>query len=327
MNRLMRKTAVSTLSAALAFGTVVTSADAATNAPKAIKCETKSSGGTGPFYDGKAASNRYDSNYNIWSRVPEKELNRGTPQGVAAWNNWDGKQDLLLVTSYGKKGQPAHLVALDPSQRDKVVGTVSIAESHVGGIAVAKGWAFVSGRASGKWATVRKYKLADLKKGIKASGVPMVKQTGQARKVYGASFLSTDGAKLYAGKFNEHGRDKMYSYDIKSDGSLTTNKTPWEVPTKTQGVLVTKSHFIYSTSFGRDKRGNIYVVRRGSTDLDQSKLHCFRAPSMSEGVAAYGGKAYQLFESGSYKYANDPKTRNVIPNLHWAKLSSLTKLA
>ncbi|WP_020496235.1 hypothetical protein [Sciscionella marina] len=325
MNTLLRKAAVVTVGSALLLGGGFSATAQAE--PKAIKCETKSTGGTGPFYDGKAASNRYDSTFKIGPAVPRGELKRGTPQGVAAWNNWDGKKDLLLATSYGKKGQKAHIVALDPAQRNKVVGTVAIAESHVGGIAVAKGWAFVSGRASGKWATVRKYKLSTLKKAIKEKGVPYVKQTGKARKVYGASYLSTDGSKLYAGKFTSKGRGKMYSYTINSNGSLTTIKKPWETPTKTQGVLVTGKHFIYSTSYGRTKRGNIYVVRRGTTDLDKAKLHCFRGPSMSEGIAAYGGRAYVVFESGSYKYSGDSRTRNVIEDLHWANLSALTKLA
>lgn len=40
----------------------------------------------------------------------------------------------------------------------------------------------------------------------------------------------------------------MYAYTINSDGSLTTHKKPFEVPMKTQGLLATKNHFIYSTS-------------------------------------------------------------------------------
>jgi hypothetical protein len=311
MRKLLHRTAVITIDGALLCGTAVAgTGQAGATSAKAITCETESTGGTGPFFDGKAASNRYDNTFHIGSSVPSSELKRGTPQGLATWNNWAGSKDLLLATSDGKAGQPAHIVAFDPAQRDKVVGTVAIAESHVGGIAVAKGWAYVSGRASGKWATVRKYKLSTLKKAIKAKRVPYVNQTGSVRKVYGASFLSAYGDKLYAGKFNANGRDKMYSYTINSDGSLTTHKTPWEIPSKTQGALVTGSHFVYSTSSGRKNRGNIYVVRRGTTDLDQAKLHCFRAPSMPEGIAAYNGKAYLLFESGSYKYAADPKTRN-----------------
>lgn len=284
MRTLSRTTAAATIGGAMLFGSAVAAAGpaaaagstaAASSAARAISCETKSTGGTGPFYDGKAASNRYDTTFHIGPAMPASELRRGTPQGLAAWPNWDRSKDLLLATSYGKSGQHAHIVAIDPAQRNKVVGTVAIAESHAGGIAVAKGWAYVSGRASGKWATVRKYKLSTLKIAIQEKGVPYVKQTGTARKVYGASFLSAYGDKLYAGKFNANGRDKMYSYTINADGSLTTIKKPWEIPSKTQGLAVTGTHFLYSTSAGRKYRGNEYVVRRGTTDLDKAKLHCF----------------------------------------------------
>lgn len=68
------------------------------------------------------------------------------------------------------------------------------------------------------------------------------------------------------------------------------------------------------------------MVRRPGTDLDRASLYCFRAPSMTEGVTAYGGNAYLVFESASHVYRGDPKTRNVIPRLHKAKISGLTSL-
>ena len=161
---------------------------------------------------------------------------------------------------------------------------------------------------------------------MKKSGTPYVKAVGSERKVYGASFLTSYGDSLFAGRFNDKGRDKMYEYKIKSNGTLTTINRAWEVPTKTQGLLVTKGHFVYSTSYGRDKLSNLYVVKRGQPDLDKAKLSCFRAPSMSEGLTEYGGRAYLVFESGSYKYRSDPKTKNVITRLHKASISSLTGL-
>jgi hypothetical protein len=47
---------------------------------------------------------------------------------------------------------------------------------------------------------------------------------------------------------------------------------------------------------------------------------------MSEGVTEYGGRAYLVFESGSYLYRSDPATKNVITRLHKASVSSLTGL-
>lgn len=324
MNTLLRRTAIAAISAALVIGTATTgTAGAAENEAKAdnIKCESESSGKDAEFYNGESASYMYDKKFGHGPTIPG--LDTHTPQGVAAWDNWDGSgNDLMLVTSYGKKGTAAHLIGID-AKSGKTVGTVAIAESHVGGIAVSKGWAFVQGRDSGKWDTVRKYKLSELKDKMKQGGVPELKQVGKARNVYAASFLSAYGDHLYAGKFNDKGRGKMYAYKISDDGSLETGKS-YEVPTKTQGLLVTKDHFVYSTSHGRDKRSNLYVVDHGATDIDRGSTRCFRAPSMAEGIAGHDGNAYLVYESGSYKYMSDPKTRNVIQEMHKAKISELT---
>ena len=118
----------------------------------------------------------------------------------------------------------------------------------------------------------------------------------------------------------------MYEYKIADDGTLTTVAGAWEVPTKTQGLMITANHFVYSTSYGRGNRSNLYVVRRGQKDLDAAQLSCFRAPSMTEGITEYNGTAYLVYESGSHLYASDPATLNVIPRLHKASVMSLTSL-
>jgi hypothetical protein len=48
--------------------------------------------------------------------------------------------------------------------------------------------------------------------------------------------------------------------------------------------------------------------------------------STRPGLTEYGGRAYLVCESGSYKYRSDPKTKNVITRLHKASISSLTGL-
>lgn len=286
----------------------------AVTATRAISCDTTK--GSKPFYDGPSASKKYDNRFSNSAGLPR--LGTHIPQGIGTWWNWDGRKNLLLVTMY-RPGSNSIIVGIDPAT-NKVVGDVAIAETHGGGITTAYGWAFVQGSTNG----IRKYKLSTLRSAMKKSGTPYVKATGSERKVYGASFLTSYGDSLWAGKFNDKGRDKMYEYKIKSNGSLTTVKRAWEIPTKTQGLLVTKSHFIFSTSYGRDKLSNLYVVRRGQPDLDKAKLTCFRAPSMSEGLTEFGGRAYLVFESGAYKFRSDPKTKNVITRLHKAGVSSLT---
>ena len=286
-------------------------------ATRAISCSTATGGK--PFYDGPSASKVYDARFSNSAAVPY--LGTHTPQGAGTWWNWDGKKDLILVTAY-RKGANSLIIGIDPAT-NKAVGAVAIAPTHAGGITTSNGWAFVQGGTN----TIRKYKLSTLKTAMKAPKTPKINPVGADRKVYGASFLTSYGGYLWSGKFNENGRDKMYQYKINSNGSLTTINKAWEVPTKTQGLMVTGSHFVFSTSYGRDKRSNLYVVRRGQPDLDKATLRCFRAPSMTEGITEYGGRAYLLYESGSHLYRGDSRTLNVITRLHKATVSSLTKLA
>jgi hypothetical protein len=286
-----------------------------------ISCDTATTGGS-TFYDGPSASKKYDARFSNSAAIPN--LGTHTPQGAGTWWNWDGTRDLLLVTAY-RGGANSQIIGIDPAT-NKTVGVVAIAASHVGGITTSNGWAFVQGADSGGYGTIRKYRLSELKVAMKKAGTPYLKSIGTARKVYGASFLTSYGGYLWSGKFNETSRGRMYQYKINSDGSLTTINKAWEVPTKTQGLLVTGSHFIFSTSYGRSNRSNLYVVRRGQPDLDNARLRCFRAPSMSEGITEYGGRAYLVFESGSHLYRSDPRTLNVIGRLHKASLSSLTSL-
>ena len=189
-------------------------------------------------------------------------------------------------------------------------------------LTASKGWAFVTGTSN----TIRKYRLTELRDAMKAAGTPYLAQVGTARSVAGASFLTSYGDSVWSGSFNETGRGTMYEYKIADDGTLTTVAGAWEIPTKTQGLLVTATHFIYATSYGRGNRSNLYVVRRGQKDLDAAALSCFRSPSMAEGITEYNGTAYQVYESGSYLYSGDPATLNVISKLHKATVSSLTSL-
>jgi hypothetical protein len=286
----------------------------------AISCDASTSGGS-TWYDGKSASYRYDARFSNSASIPG--LPTYTPQGIGTWYNWDGSgKDLLLVTAY-QDGANSRIYGINPST-GATVGAVAIAESHVGGIAVSKGWAFVSANGA---ESVRKYRLSELRSAMKASGTPYLAQVGSAQGVVGASFLANYGDSLWAGTFKSDGRGTMSEYKIADNGTLTRVSSGWEVPTKTQGLTVTSTHFIYSTSYGRTKRSNLYVVRRGQRDLDAARLSCFRAPSMSEGITEYNGTAYLVYESGANPYRSDPTTLNVITKLHKARVSSLTSLA
>lgn len=296
----------------------LTAVAAPTVATAAITCDTATSGGS-TFYDGPSASYKYDARFSNSASIPN--LSTHTPQGAGTWYNWDGSgKNLLLVASY-RSGADSQIYGIDPAT-GSTVGVVAIAESHVGGITTSKGWAFVSGAGS----SIRKYRLTELRDALKAAGTPYLTQVGTARDVAGASFLTSYGDSIFSGSFNETGRGTMYEYKIADDGTLTTLAGAWEVPTKTQGLMVTANHFVYSTSYGRGNRSNLYVVKRGQKDLDAAQLSCFRAPSMTEGITEYNGTAYLVYESGSYLYSGDSATLNVIPRMHKATVPSLTSL-
>lgn len=254
------------------------------------------------------------------------------------WPNGGSGDDLLVITSYDPDKKYSLIIGTD-AKTGKKVGAAKIAYSHAGGIAIFEdlGWAFVSDDDSHK---VRKYSLKKLADAIQKSDT--IASEGPAQVVIGSSFLTSHAPTntLWAGIFEdspEGGRPQMKSYKVDKSGQLTPDNTIWEVPTKTQGLVVTKDFFIFSTSLGRNKRSNLYVVRRGKneTDLDKARLFCFRSPSMSEGIAVYGDDLYVLYESGARKYnplpaPGKPKPdvpRNKISNLHRATLASLEELA
>jgi len=313
MTILGKKAVVAALTVAVVCGTVTT-ANAAEHQAEAIACDASSSGKPASFYDGDSASYAYDKRFSKGPAVPE--LGTHTPQGIATWYSWDGGNDLLVISAY-QDGKNAYLIGID-AKTGKHIGTVAIAPTHAGGIAITMGWAFVQGSGD----TIRRYRLSELKAAMKQSGTPYLKQVGEARKVYAASFLTSYGNDLYSGKFSETGRERMYRYRVGADGSLTTQAGAYEVPAKTQGLMVTNSHFVYSTSYGNDNRSNVYVVDSGARDIDKASTRCYRAPSMSEGMTESGGYAYLVYESGSAQYL--PKhPRNVIKNLHKGKITGL----
>jgi len=311
----MSKRSLAILAALITSATALT---AVLPASAAITCDTATSGGSA-FYDGPSASYKYDARFSNSASIPN--LSTHTPQGAGTWYNWDGTgKNLLLVASY-RDGADSQIYGIDPST-GSTVGVVAIAESHVGGITVSKGWAFVAGQGS----SIRKYSLTALRDAMKAAGTPYLTQVGTARDVAASSFIGSYGDSLFSGSFNADGRGVMYEYKIATDGTLTTVAGAWEVPTKTQGLTATANHFIYSTSYGRTNRSNIYVVKRGQKDLDAAALSCFRAPSMTEGITEYNGTACLVYESASHLYGSDPTTLNVIPRMHKASISSLTSL-
>ena len=204
-------------------------------------------------------------------------------------------------------------------------GSKGFVNAHVGGVAVVGTWMFVAGPTVDGLPTILRFKLRSVRRAL-ADGQPLEAQAESRINVgtagFAASFLAAEGSRLWVGTFDEDSRNRMY-----------------QLPKKTQGLAVTGTHFIFSTSYGSRSRSNVYVVRRGRKYLDNAypqDLACFAAPSMSAGITLSGGQAFLSFESGSYRYRADPCdkpvfegdcTRNVITHLHRAPLARLAGLA
>ena len=109
-----------------------------------------------------------------------------------------------------------------------------------------------------------------------------------AGDVVGTGFMTQAGNTIYAGTFNPNGLGVMRTYSVDANGDLHATSGNIEVPKKTQGLLVLPDYFVFSTSQGRTKRSNVYVVNRGysslATSYNNGNLRCVRIPTMSEGV-------------------------------------------
>jgi hypothetical protein len=276
--------------------------------------------------DNEDATPWFNNNYNGSWELSRSLLDQHIPQGLTTWGSYYGAgQDLLVYTAYSQSGGRARIQGIDPRDGSKTNFAQLQAGTHAGGVAIVGSWAFVPGANDG---AVRRYKLSRLAD-IFAHGPSSDALDGAfAGDVVGTGFLTQAGNTIYAGTFNPDGLGVMRTYSVDANGDLHATSGDIQVPKKTQGLLVLPDYFVFSTSYGRTKRSNIYVVKRGysslATSYNNGNLRCVRIPTMSEGLAFTDGRIYQLFESGAdcYRYneaacASDEGTPDrVITNLH-----------
>jgi hypothetical protein len=308
----------STLLAAMAM----TALDVINAAPaQAITCYSSVTSTT-PWYSGPSASSRYDSKFAAGpAAVPQPVLDTYVPQGLATWGNWDGTgANLIVYTAYAENSTRALVQGINPATGARTRAAY-IPYSHVGGIAFSNGFAWIAG--GGKLSS---YSIPALRGAFKGTSGASIQPRWTRSNVYGTSFLAASSGYLFAGRFNDRTRDIMHRYRIEATGTLTMIAGSIQVPMKTQGLAITSTHYFFSTSYGEPNRSNLYVVRRGYT-IDSTRASCFRAPSMSEGLAIYNGRLYVLYESGAHLYLVGTDPLNVIKRLHSAPLSVLTPLA
>ncbi|MTD44465.1 hypothetical protein GKE82_09215 [Conexibacter sp. W3-3-2] len=304
--------------------------------------------GSRPFYNGPSASTVYDGTFALARAVPGPLLDGYVPQGLGTWRAWGGRGvDLLVQSAYNDTTDRAVIVGMVPggaTTRMPVLvrpGGRDPVDAHVGGVAVVGPWLFVAGEEVGGVPTVLRFPLDRVRERL-ADGRPLTAAAEHRLEVgtsgFNASFLAADGDGFWAGTFSQDARNRMYRFRVGPKGGprLIGTSGSWiQVPKKTQGLAVTRTHFFFSTSYGSENRSNVYVVRRGRRDLDDAypqDVTCFAAPSMAEGITLSRGRAFLSFESGSYKYRGDACdrgifeggcTRNEITHLHRASVRAL----
>lgn len=303
-----------------------------------------------PFYNGSSASETYDIIFQLGHEIPAVMLDSYVPQGLGTWKDWGGPgNDLLLQAAYNDEIGRATLVGLVPGGGATNMVTLvgpgkqGYVDAHVGGVAVAGGFLYLSGADVDGLPTVLRYSLPAVAAAL-ANGGTLKAENQQKIDVgkpgFKASFMSQEGSTVWIGTFDDNSRNRMYQFSIGPKGGLQRigGAGNWQqVPMKAQGLAVSKDHFLFSTSHTSIARSNVYVVRRGEKLLDKAypqDLTCFGAPSMSQGITLSNGKAFLSFESGSFRYRADPCdklfdgdcTRNVVTHLHRAARSTLIGL-
>lgn len=244
-------------------------------------------------------------------KLSRSMLDEHIPQGLATWKNYNNIpcNNMLVYTAYSQFGGPARIQGINEDNGSRT-NYAEIGEGHAGGVAIIGQWAFVSG--PNKPPRIYRYRLSELAAVFAGSTAPL---HGVLVPVAANSFLASseghEGHVLYAGKFRKCRLGTMQPYRVDPiTGELTAIVgIAIQVPKKTQGLTVLPNYFIYSTSWGRDNRSNVYVVKRDYVTLqaayDDHNLRCVRIPSMAEGVTLSNNWVYQLFESGADCYANN----------------------
>lgn len=288
---------------ALTGATVVASPGSGLTSPAhavAAECETDE---TSTEFGGAAVSASYGRYFNAgadqhWLDQPY------TPQGLAAWPDWrGGTEDLLVVGMHHEnEDENASLIyGMTPGGTHRGAALLPVG-AHAGGVKIHGSWLYVQQNTS----TIRRYPLSAVRDSFLSAGVQSL-GSGTSLTVTGVSTFDIDGGYLYGARFNDGSRDVMRRYRITSTGGLDLDEGwgPIQVPLKTQGLLVLSNTYIFSTSHTRNARGNIYVVRRGYSageEFTSVQYRCFQSVAMVQELTGMNGTTYLLNESAAQEF-------------------------
>lgn len=237
--------------------------------------------------------------------VPQGMTNFGTDRLVISYYDSTGRDNSLIVIT-DLNGVQRKVLRFDHS-------------GHVGGLAATSKYLWVTYGEG-----VRRYSRSAIDS---ASNGATIRHSYFKDTLSQPSYLYAEGENVWLGNFDwdtdpigftncpeyNEDREKMYRYRVDTAGNLVYGNATVAAPGATQGVVVTSTKFIWSTSCGRDSDSRLVVWDRTKAyDGTNDYGNIYTAPNMSEGITRVGSKLYVIFEAGSAHYADaDYRVTNI----------------
>lgn len=272
-----------------------------------------------------AASDPFAAYHKVFKKGP-KIPNLDThyvPQGMTyiPSKNW-----ILISYYYHNKSNESlvkdSLIAVVNAGTGKFVKNVYLSDEkkshtgHVGGMGVSRSYLWIASSTNAKDSkyNMLRYKLSDVAAAKNNSHLKLNK----GFKLKASSYATVADGDLYVGKFDEKNNSSLYRYDLSSSENPSSSpKTTYKTPAQVQGVAVTGSHLIFSTSYGRNNPGYLRIYTKAASPKLKKTM---KIPNMSEDLAIIKGNLYINFESGAKYYSNASYIKKT---LSYAKLSSV----
>jgi hypothetical protein len=249
-------------------------------------------------------------------------LSGWTPQGLTTWHNWDGQGHTALLLGMYRRGAQSYLVGIDPHTGARL-GTVRTRASHLGALGVVGRWVIAQDTINGQQpAAVRRYPVTALRAAMLTSqrtgSKPYLAPTGNPQRVHSVGFMAVTGSSVWLGRHSKARPTKMYRYRATHGGLLQQTGGPWRVPPRTQGLVVTKDQFVFTSSDGGDN-GTLTLVDRAAPN---TPVACVSTPALPENMTVDGDKVYAAYESGAKQF-DKPSTTSRVSDLRTGLLRSL----
>jgi hypothetical protein len=294
---------------------------------KGPQCDATQRPGRKARYNGKSVSQLYDKVFRPGPEIPH--LDGWIPQGLTVWRDWDGKGNTLVLIGMYRQNAKSFIVGVNP-RTGRHVGTVRVKASHLGALGVSGKWLLAQDAAEvGQQPALRRYTLTKLRAKMQRSAAtstkPYMAQYGKTQKVHGASYMFVEDDNLWIGRYARSINPKMYRYAVDDDGIIHQKDGPWRVPRRTQGVMVTQDHFVFTSSLGGE-RGRMIVTRRAAPGKLEDPVACLWTPSLPQNMTVYQGRMLTAYESGAARF-DKKTTRNKISHLHVGSVEQLIRIA